>query len=522
MGRLALVIGALAAIVYPIPLQIQGTTYYQTVGFLVLVNAMLGVGWNVIGGWAGQFDFGPQVFFGVGAYTAALLYVKLGVDAWLGLLAGVVVAAVMCAVLTYPLTRLRGHYFAIATVAIWMIAQPIGASWEYIGGSQGLFIPIQPRAGIVSSALSLQFSGPTKAMGYYYAALVLFAITLALMAVVERSKLGYYFRAIRDDQEGAEGIGIDSRLYKVIARSITAAVFAAAGRALRVLGAVGLPRAGAGAELEHAADHGHGGGRHRPPVGPGAGRGHPHPDLADHEHDARHRPAGRPRHRPDRLRPHHRRDRRVPSHRAALAAVGALAASAPAGRGLARWRALLGVESSTKRFGGLLANRDVSLAIEPGEIVGLIGPNGAGKTTLFNCITGYMHPDAGRIVFDGHDVSHARPERICRLGVARTWQVVRAFGRMTALENVVCGALQRTNRVAEARARATELLEFTELRGRGDVPAATLTLADKKRLEIARALATRPRLLCSTRRCRASPRWRRPPPCSSCGGSTTS
>ncbi len=157
--------------------------------------------------------------------------------------------------------------------------------------------------------------------------------------------------------------------------------------------------------------------------------------------------------------------------------------------------ALLGVETSTKRFGGLLANRDVSLAIEPGEIVGLIGPNGAGKTTLFNCITGYMHPDAGRIVFDGHDVSHARPERICRLGVARTWQVVRAFGRMTALENVVCGALQRTNRVAEARARATELLEFTELRGRGDVPAATLTLADKKRLEIARALATRPRLL---------------------------
>ena len=103
-----------------------------------------------------------------------------------------------------------------------------------------------------------------------------------------------------------------------------------------------------------------------------------------------------------------------------------------------------------------------------------------------------MHPDAGRIVFDGTDITHARPERICRLGVARTWQVVRAFGRMTALDNVVCGALQRTGRVTEARARALELLEFTELHGRGDMPAATLTLADKKRLEIARALATRP------------------------------
>src|SRR5262249_29894220 len=156
---------------------------------------------------------------------------------------------------------------------------------------------------------------------------------------------------------------------------------------------------------------------------------------------------------------------------------------------------LLQVESSTKRFGGLLANRDVSLAMEPGEIVGLIGPNGAGKTTLFNCITGYMHPDGGRIVFDGTDVTRTRPERICRLGVARTWQVVRAFGRMTALDNVVCGALQRTNRIAEARARARELLDFSERRGKDDMPAATLTLADKRRLEIARALATQPKLL---------------------------
>jgi len=110
-----------------------------------------------------------------------------------------------------------------------MIAQPIGATWEYIGAAQGLFIPVKTHGTILGAALSLQFSGPTKALGYYYAALVLFAVTLALMAWVERSKLGFYFRAIRDDQEAAEGIGIDSRLYKVIARSITAAVFAAAG-----------------------------------------------------------------------------------------------------------------------------------------------------------------------------------------------------------------------------------------------------------------------------------------------------
>ena len=156
---------------------------------------------------------------------------------------------------------------------------------------------------------------------------------------------------------------------------------------------------------------------------------------------------------------------------------------------------LLLVEKCSKRFGGLVANRDVSLAIDTGEIVGLIGPNGAGKTTLFNCISGALHPDEGRIALDGTDISRSRPERVCHLGIARTWQVVRSFGRMTVLENVMCGALRRTNRTGPARARALELMAFTGLADKADVVAAGLTLADKKRLEITRALATEPRLL---------------------------
>src|SRR5262245_65019813 len=165
-----------------------------------------------------------------------------------------------------------------------------------------------------------------------------------------------------------------------------------------------------------------------------------------------------------------------------------------------RWRRaeamapLLRIEGCTKRFGGLVANRDVSLAIEPREIVGLIGPNGAGKTTLFNCISGALHPDEGRIVLNGHDISRARPERVCHLGIARTWQVVRSFGRMTVLENVICGALRRTNRTGPARARALELMAFTGLADKADIVAAGLTLAAKKRLEITRALAPDPRL----------------------------
>src|SRR4030095_460474 len=142
---------------------------------------------------------------------------------------------------------------------------------------------------------------------------------------------------------------------------------------------------------------------------------------------------------------------------------------------------LLTLESSSKRFGGLLANRDVSLAIEVGEIVGLIGPNGAGKTTLFNCITGYMHPEEGQLLLRGVDITHPRPAGVCVHGSARPWQLVRTFARMTVLENVICGALKRTNRIGEARARAMRLLEFSGLATKADMAAANLTLADKKR-----------------------------------------
>jgi branched-chain amino acid transport system permease protein len=220
---------ALVAVLYPIPFERTGYVYYETVGFLVLLNAMLGIGWNIIGGWAGQFDFGPSIFFAIGAYTAALLAIHLGWNAWLGLLGAVAVSVIICAALTYPVTRLRGHYFAIATVAMWMIAQPIGATWQLINGSQGLFIPVAPGGSFFHGLVTMEFPGRGKGLGFYYLALLLFVGTLLCARAVARSKLGFYFRAVRDDQDGAEGIGIDSRLYKVVARCLTATIFAAGG-----------------------------------------------------------------------------------------------------------------------------------------------------------------------------------------------------------------------------------------------------------------------------------------------------
>jgi len=157
--------------------------------------------------------------------------------------------------------------------------------------------------------------------------------------------------------------------------------------------------------------------------------------------------------------------------------------------------ALLTLTGVTKRFGGVVANHAISFQVSPGEIVGLIGPNGAGKSTLFDVVTGYYRPDAGRIAFAGHDLVGLRPDQVNRLGIGRTFQKLRPFREMTLLENVMVAVMQHTPLPAAARAEALTYLEFVGLAGKGDVHARNLSTGERKRLELARAMATRPRLL---------------------------
>ncbi len=156
---------------------------------------------------------------------------------------------------------------------------------------------------------------------------------------------------------------------------------------------------------------------------------------------------------------------------------------------------LLEVEGLTKRFGGLLANDGVSFAVAAGEILGLIGPNGAGKTTLFNCLAGFFPATRGSIRLDGHPTAGLPPEAVARRGIARTFQIVRVFRSMTALENVMVGAMLHHKAVPAAERLAHETLEFVGLGERAGRLAASLTVSEQKRLEVARALATAPRLL---------------------------
>jgi len=154
-------------------------------------------------------------------------------------------------------------------------------------------------------------------------------------------------------------------------------------------------------------------------------------------------------------------------------------------------------ENVTKRFGGITALSSLDFHVEEGEIVGLIGPNGSGKTTLFNIISGFFPPESGSITFKGHEITGHKLHDIARLGIGRTFQLVKPFEELSVLENVAIGALygKRESNTSKAKKQAREILEFVELVHESDALASELTLADRKRLEVARALSTSPELL---------------------------
>jgi len=156
---------------------------------------------------------------------------------------------------------------------------------------------------------------------------------------------------------------------------------------------------------------------------------------------------------------------------------------------------LLTVAGITKRFGGVVANQNISFQVAPGELVGIIGPNGAGKSTLFDVVAGIERPDAGEVRLEERRLTGLRPDQVSRLGVGRTFQKLRPFQGMTVLENVTVGALQKCHDVATARREAQEALERVGLEEKADAYGRTLSTGQRKRLELARALATRPRLL---------------------------
>lgn len=211
-----LLVFGLMPIVYSAPFQ-------HNVAVLICITALMAVGWNLLGGFTGQISLGHALFFGIGEYTTAVGGVRFGLNPWLGLLLGALIAVAVSMVIGLPAFRLRGHYFSIATIAVGEIAFLIFLNWRFVGGARGLSIPIKE-----DSFLELQFSGQQKWEYYYIAASFLLLALLATRAIL-RSRIGYYLIAIREDQDAAASVGIPVGRYKQIALSFSAIVVAVAG-----------------------------------------------------------------------------------------------------------------------------------------------------------------------------------------------------------------------------------------------------------------------------------------------------
>jgi len=213
------VVLAIALLAFPLVFK---KPFPQRMMILIFMYALLGEAWNVLGGYAGQVSLGHAVFFGIGAYTSTVLLMKLGLTPWLGMIVGIFIAVVVSIIIGYPCFRLGGHYFVIATIALGEIVAIVFLNWKFVGGAIGLFLPL-----LDESLLNFEFHS-SKAP-YYYIILAMLVVTVFIAYKIERSRLGFYFRAIKNDPDAARSLGIDLTKYKLIAMIISAALTAMAG-----------------------------------------------------------------------------------------------------------------------------------------------------------------------------------------------------------------------------------------------------------------------------------------------------
>ncbi len=500
--RVPLLIIAIVATLWIAVGMIVSNSYYQLMLTLVPIWAVMGLSWNLLSGYTGLVSFGHAAFFGLGAYTVTIALVDYNITPWLGIPLGMVVGAIAGIVIGYPTFRLRGHYFALS-----MLAYPMALLYvfEWLG-YQEVPLPMKRDA----PAFYMQFSDYRV---YIALAVALLAVSLLISLAIERSRFGMSLVAIKQNEPAAEAAGIDTLAWKMRAIMLSGAIAAAAGGLYAVVLLVVTPESVFGmltsAQALIVALFGGVGTMWGAPIGAAiliplsetlqAQLGDVIPGiqgvvfgmaiilvvlLA-----------------PEgifwRVRDHFRRAR--PAYPASAAPVALmtprLVAETPAPPAQRQRAPILTVNRICKSFGGLRAVTDATFEVGEGEILGIIGPNGAGKTTLFNVLNGFLQPDDGRVAFAGHELTGLKPNRICRLGVGRTFQVVRAFARMSVLNNVVVGAYATTTSDADAFAAASKALAQVGLIGRSSVGASELTNKELRLMELARALAGRPRLL---------------------------
>ena len=475
------------------------SAYYQLVLTQVLLWAVLSLAWNILCGYSGYFSFGHAGFWGLGAYTVALALMYFDLSPWISIPFCGLVGAVAGAIIGYPTFRLRGHYFALA-----MLAYPLATLYVFQWlGYQELTLPMKREAPL----LYMQFEDPRA---YVVLALGLLVLALLISLKVENSRFGMSLLAIKQNEPAAEAAGINTWRWKMLALMLSGALAAVAGGLYAVILLVVTPETVFGmlvsAQALILALFGGVGSLWGPVIGAvvlvplaeglNAELGDVLPGIQGVVYGIAIiaiillAPEGVYWRVLDRF------SKRAPAPEPPSAIPAPSANVAPLPRAPAATGAdLLVLRDIGISFGGLRALDGIDLAVPEGGLYGIIGPNGAGKTTLFNVINGFLAPDRGAIGFAGEPITGLRPNQVCRRGVGRTFQVVRAFPRMSVLENVIVGAFVGAKDDATAREMALVALDRVGLSAQTEKLAGGLTTRELRLMELARALVPHPRLM---------------------------
>jgi branched-chain amino acid transport system permease protein len=476
------------------------SNYIVDVGLTIATYSILGLGLNIVVGYAGLLDLGYAAFFAIGAYTTALLETLLHFSFWETLPFSLAFAGASGIVIGYPTLRLRSDYLAIVTLGFGEITRIVATNLRITGGPNGIY-------GIDSPSLfGYEISSPRAVyeLGIAFLVLVLvFAIRLG------QSRLGRAWTSIREDEDAAEAVGVPTLRVKLLAYVMGALIGGFGGSLFAArfgtIDPTGFTYLQSVTILIVVVLGGRGS---IPGVILGAVIVAGLPEMLRFLNLWRIfafaiglvilmllRPQG--------LWP-------APLRRVALPRKDAGGATTPLPRETVTDEILLEVSNMQRRFGGVQAVGGVSFTVRSGEIVSLIGPNGAGKTTVFNCLTGVIRTTGGQVLWRGASLVGGAPHRIVHRGMARTFQGIRLFANMTAIENVLIGMDHRLRtwlwaelvawpsaraEAADHAAEGMSWLDFVGLGARAGVRSADLPYGDQRRLEIARALASNPRLL---------------------------
>lgn len=483
---------------------------------MIFINSFTAGAWNLMTGYAGLLSWGHAAFLGLGSYTTALLYLKFGTTPWLGMWAGAILATLLGFILAWAAFRykLKGLYFVLATQLTAEILRIIAVNADFTGYSQGLQIPLK------HDWTEFQFGEKTL----YYIGAAMVAGMLYLTWRFSKSVLGRRLLATRENEDAAATLGTNLLQTKIQVICLSAFLTAIAGAYHAFFMRMILPDMDFGLHTSVAmmvnTMAGGLGTVFGPLVGTAAitflmeGLGSlgtefgilemfsitmviygiilslliyflpqgimgffgkwkafqfPDRDLEEAKEKAFARVSGE--------------GRPVLEFSQRLQTTSSVD------------HTMLNVKNVNKNFGGLRAINNLSMNVNRGEIVGLIGPNGSGKTTLFNVVTGLYSPDGGFVEFQTKDVTGFKPHQICQLGMGRTFQIAKPFQKLPVIENVLVGNFVRTSSPKIAAEKAFNLLEYLGLKDKWARRAGELTVIERKRLELARALATEPTFL---------------------------